>query len=98
MNKIITTFKDKVRIESVNLSVDEHCMAVKLYNENAKNIGDYSLNEVETEIVEIWSEDDDILENYDCRVLMKEALNNGGSVYTLKCGWQDIGEIVVYSK
>ena len=96
MNKIITTFKDKVRIESVNLSVDEHCMAVRLYNENAKNIGDYSLNEVETEIIEIWS--DDIFENYDCRVLMKEALIKGGSVYTLKCGWQDIGEIVVYSK
>ena len=98
MNQIITTFKDKVRIESVNLSVDEHCMAVRLYNENAKNIGDYSLNEVETKIIEMWSEDEDMLENYDGCVLMKEALNKGGSVYTLKCGWQDIGEIVVYSK
>lgn len=85
------------RFDFYGLTDEQEKIAKDLYLERDDTHTNYTLQEVETDKVEIWIEttDDD-----EYRDFLKDALDCGGDVYTLVDhlgdASQEIGEIVVY--
>ena len=72
-------------------------IAKKLYEENKRCIGSYTLESVDRETAMIWLEDTD---DEEYREFLEDALENGGEIFSLVDHLGDfsqpIGEMVVY--
>ena len=72
-------------------------IAKKLYEENKRRMGSYTLEEVSVEMAECWRDDTD---DDEYREFLEEAIENGAELYSLVDHLGDftqpIGEVAVY--
>lgn len=85
------------RIESYDLSDEQHEMVVEMVKNGSYSRHHYTLDKADKEMVEDWISDTDDVKYGE---FLKKALNDYGEVYTLTYYFGDfsqpIGEVVIY--
>ena len=99
--KRITTFGDTLRVESFDLSEEQHNIAVELVKENKRKVNGYTLEEADKEMANVWIADAHSEGNEDYAEFLRVALASNADLYTLTDHLGDfsqpIGEVAVYN-
>lgn len=92
--------KNDYRIETFDLSNEQNNIAVDMVRNNKRKVGDYTLEEVEDEMVNAWIENAHCEGEEDYAEFLRKALEEGAEILTLTehlGGFsQPIGEVAVY--
>lgn len=99
--KRIASLGNSYRVETYDLSEEQHDIAVEMVKENQRKNGSYTLNEVEDrEMVNVWIADAHSEGETEYAEFLREALAVGAELYTLTDHLgefsQPIGEVAVY--
>ena len=94
--KRVTTL-DGFRVETYDLSEEQHNLAVDMVKRGINANGNYTLEDVDADTLDIWIDD---AEDEDYKNFLANAQWNDAEIYTLD-DWlgdfyQTIGEVVVY--
>lgn len=100
MEKRKTTIADDLKVESFGLSDGLHEIAVDMVRNNKRKVGNYTLEEVDGEMANVWIADAHSEGEEDYAEMLSEAIAKGADIYTLTDHLGDfsqpIGEVVVY--
>lgn len=92
--------KNDYRIETFDLSNEQNNIAVDMVRNNKRKVGDYTLEEVDDEMVNVWIENAHSDGEEDYAEFLRKALEEGAEILTLTehlGGFsQPIGEVAVY--
>lgn len=98
--KRTTIVEGKVRVESFDLSREQHDMVVEMVKDDRIKKGNYTLEEVDGEMVNIWIADAHSEGEDDYAEFLRKALASSSDLYTLTDHLGDfkqpIGEVAVY--
>ena len=90
----------ETKVKSFDLSREQEEIAVRLYKENKKRIGSYTLEDVDGEMANIWISEAHANGEEDYAEFLREANANGAELYTLTDHLgefsQSIGEIAFW--
>ena len=90
-----------MRIETIDLSQEQKEIANDLYTNNKRQVGNYTLEEVDTEMVNVWIADAYSEGEEEYAAALQRAIADGAEIYTLNDhlgGFsQPIGEVIVYN-
>ena len=96
----ITTIVDGTTYKTFGLTKELHDIAVKFLTENKRKIDNYTLEELDSETVNVWIADAHAEGQEDFAEFLRSANAHNGTVYTLKSHVgdfsQSIGELAVY--
>ena len=92
---------DDCRIETFDLSQEQHDIAVEMVKKNQRKNGNYTLKEIEDrEMVNVWIADHFSVNNEEYAHFLQRALANDAELYTLTYYLGDfpqpISEVAVY--
>ena len=92
---------DDYRIETFDLSEEQHDIAVDMVKNNKRKVGNYTLEEVDSEMPNVWIADAHSEGDEDYAEFLREALAESAELYTLTDHLGDfsqpIGEVAIYS-
>ena len=95
-----TTTLEDFRVETFDLSEEQHNMAVEMVKNDEDWYGNYSLEDVDGEIANVWIADAHSDGNEEYAEFLREALAKRADLYTLTDHLGDfeqpIGEVAVY--
>ena len=88
------------RIETFDLSEEQHDIAVDMVKNNKRKVGNYTLEEVDSELPNVWIADAHSEGNEDYAEFLRKALAESAELYTLTDHLgkfsQPIGEVAVF--
>ena len=88
------------RIETFDLSEEQHDLAVGMVRNNKRKVGNYTLEEVDSEMVNVWIADAHSEGDEEYAEFLREALAVDAEILTLTDHLghfsQPIGEVAVY--
>ena len=88
------------KVETFDLSKEQHEIAVDLVKNNKRKVGSYTLEEVDDEMVNVWIADAHSEGNEDYAEFLRKALAESAELYTLTDHLgefsQPIGEVAVF--
>jgi len=89
-----------IRIESFDLSQEQHDMAIEMVMNDKHERGNYSLDETDKEIANVWISEAHADGNTDYAEFLRKAIAENAELYTLTDhlgGFsQQIGEVAVF--
>ena len=95
----ITSLGQAYRIETFDLSEEQHDIAVDMVKNNKRKVGNYTLEEVDSELPNVWIADAHSEGDEDYAEFLCEALAVGAEILTLTDHLGDfsqpIGEVAV---
>ena len=87
-------------IKSFDLSTEQHEIAVDMVNNNKRKVGNYTLEEVDADMLDSWIDNAKEEGNTEYENFLAEAQLNDAELYTLTDHLgefsQPIGEVAVY--
>lgn len=96
----IASFGNNYRIETFDLSEEQHDIAVDMARNNKRRVGNYTLEEVDSEMVNVWIADAHSEGEKEYAEFLREALAEDAEIYTLTDHLGDfsqpIGEVAVF--
>ena len=96
----IASLGNSYRVETYDLSEEQHDIAVDMARNNKRKVGSYTLEEVDGEMVNVWIADAHSEGETEYAEFLREALAESAEIYTLNDHLGDfsqpIGEVVVY--
>ena len=88
-------------IKSFDLSTEQHEIAVDMVNNNKRKVGNYTLEEVDADMLDSWIDNAKEEGNTEYENFLAEAQLNDAELYTLTDHLGDfsqpIGEVAVYN-
>ena len=98
--KRTTTLEDSCRVETYNLSEEQHNLVVDMIKEDADASGNYTLEDVDNEMANVWISDAHSEGETEYAEFLRNALAESADLYTLE-DWlgdfhQSIGEVAVF--
>ena len=94
------SFLENCRIESLNLSKEQHEIAVDMVKYNPYDLYEYDLKNVDSEMVNVWIADAHSEGDEEYAEFLRKALADGADLFTLvqNIGGfeQELGEIAIY--
>ena len=98
--KRITSLGNDYRVETFDLSEEQHDMAVEMVKHDWRGNGNYTLEEVDGEMANVWISDAHSEGNEEYAEFLREALAARADLYTLTDHLGDfsqpIGEVAIY--
>jgi hypothetical protein len=98
--KRITSLGNDYRVETFDLSEEQHDIAVEMVKGNQRKNGSYTLEEVDSEMVNVWIADAHSEGETEYAEFLREALASRADLYTLTDHLGDfsqpIGEVAIY--
>lgn len=98
--KRIASLGQTYRVETFDLSEEQHDIAVKMVKENQRKNGNYTLEEVDKEMVNVWIADAHSEGETEYAEFLREALAANAEIVTLTDHLgefsQPIGEVAIY--
>lgn len=95
----ITNFENYERVETFGLSEDQHNAAIELARSNKRKVGSYTLEEVDSEMVNVWIADAFSEGETEYAEWLQKVLAVSADLYTLTDHLgefsQPIGEVAV---
>ena len=92
-----TTYLENVgRVETYDLSTEQHDIAVDILGNNKRKVGSYTLEEVDDEMANVWIADAFSDEEEEYAHFLQKAIADGADLYTLKDELQSLGEVAIY--
>lgn len=96
-----TTYLENVgRVETYDLSTEQHDIAVDILGNNKRKVGSYTLEEVDDEMANVWIADAFSEGEEEYAHFLQKVIADGAELYTLKDHLGDfsqpIGEVAVY--
>lgn len=92
--------KNDYRIETFDLSNEQNNIAVDMVRNNKRKVGNYTLEDVDDEMVNTWIENAHSEGEEDYAEFLRKALEDGAEILTLTRHLgvfsQSIGEVAVY--
>ena len=89
------------RIETFDLSEEQHDIAVDMVNNNKRKVGSYTLEEVDSEMPNVWIADAHSEGEEEYAEFLREALAESAELYTLTDHLGDfsqpIGDVAVFN-
>ena len=96
----IASLGQAYRIETFDLSEEQHDIAVDMARHNKRRVGNYTLEEVDSEMVNVWIADAHSEGEEEYAEFLREALAVGAEILTLTDHLGDfsqpIGEVAVF--
>lgn len=96
----IASLGNSYRVETYDLSEEQHDISVDMARNNKRKVGNYTLEEVDEEMVNVWIADAHSEGETEYAEFLREALAVGAEIYTLNDNLggfsQPIGEVAVY--
>ena len=96
----IASLGNSYRVETYDLSEEQHDIAVDMARNNKRKVGSYTLEEVDGEMVNVWIADAHSEGEEEYAEFLREALAENAELYTLNDNLggfsQPIGEVAVY--
>lgn len=96
----ISSMDNDYRIETFDLSEEQHDIAVDMVSNNKRKVGSYTLEEVDGEMANVWIADAHSEGNEDYAEFLRKALAESAELYTLTDHLgefsQPIGEVAVF--
>lgn len=96
----IASLGNSYRVETYDLSEEQHDIAVDMARNNKRKVGNYTLEEVDGEMVNVWIADAHSEGETEYAEFLREALAVNAEIYTLNDHLGDfsqpIGEVAVY--
>ena len=96
----IASLGQTYRIETFDLSEEQHDIAVDMARNNKRRVGNYTLEEVDSEMVNVWIADAHSEGEEEYAEFLREALAEDAELYTLTDhlgdASQPIGEVAVW--
>lgn len=96
----IASLGNSYRVETYDLSEEQHDIAVDMARNNKRKVGNYTLEEVDGEMVNVWIADAHSEGETEYAEFLREALAVSAEIYTLNDNLggfsQPIGEVAVY--
>ena len=96
----IASLGQTYRIETFDLSEEQHDIAVDMARNNKRRVGNYTLEEVDSEMVNVWIADAHSEGEEEYAEFLREALAVDAELYTLTDHLGDfsqpIGEVAVW--
>jgi hypothetical protein len=96
----IASLGQTYRIETFDLSEEQHDIAVDMARNNKRRVGNYTLEEVDSEMVNVWIADAHSEGEEEYAEFLREALAADAEIYTLTDHLGDfsqpIGEVAVW--
>ena len=96
----ISSMGNSYRIETFDLSEEQHDLAVDMVRNNKRKVGNYTLEEVDSEMVNVWIADAHSEGDEEYAEFLREALAVDAEILTLTDHLGDfsqpIGEVAVY--
>ena len=98
--KKITELENGKRVETYDLSDEQHNMVVEMVKKDKQKNGNYTLNETDGEMANIWIADAHSEGNTEYAEFLRKALAESAELYTLTDHLgefsQPIGEVAVF--
>ena len=98
--KRITSLGNDYRVETFDLSEEQHDIAVEMVKGNQRKNGSYTLEEVDSEMVNVWIADAHSEGETEYAEFLRETLASRADLYTLTDHLGDfsqpIGEVAIY--
>ena len=98
--KRIANLDNSCRVETFDLSEQQHDIVVEMVRKNQRKNGNYTLEEVDGEMVNVWISDAHSEGETEYAEFLREALANDAEILTLTDHLGDfsqpIGEVAVY--
>lgn len=98
--KRTTIVENVVRVETFDLSREQHDMVVEMVKNDKEKNGNYTLEEVDGEMANVWISDAHAEGNEEYAEFLRKALASNADLYTLTDHLgkfsQPIGEVAVY--
>ena len=85
-----------MEIKSFNLNNEQHAIAEDMLKNNKREVGSYTLEEVDGEMANVWIADAHSEGDEEYAEFLRNALAKDAELYTLKDGWQESGEVAVF--
>jgi len=96
----ISSMGNSYRIETFDLSEEQHDLAVDMVRNNKRKVGNYTLEDVDSEMVNVWIADAHSEGDEEYAEFLREALAVDAEILTLTDHLGDfsqpIGEVAVY--
>jgi hypothetical protein len=96
----ISSLGQTYRIETFDLSEEQHDIAVDMVRNNKRRVGNYTLEEVDSEMVNVWIADAHSEGEEEYAEFLRESLSVDAEIYTLTDhlgdASQPIGEVAVW--
>lgn len=96
----IASLGNEYRIETYDLSEEQHDIAVDMVRNNKRRVGNYTLEEVDSEMVNVWIADAHSEGEEEYAEFLRESLSVDAEIYTLTDhlgdASQPIGEVAVW--
>lgn len=91
---------ENCRIETFGISSEQHEMVVEMVKSDKEKNGNYTLDETDTEVANVWIADAHSEGDTDYAEFLREAIANGADLYVLTDHVgefaQPLGDVVVY--
>ena len=92
-----TTYLENVgRVETYDLSTEQHDIAVDILGNNKRKVGSYTLEEVDGEMANVWIADAFSEGEEEYAHFLQKVIADGAELYTLKDELQSLGEVAIY--
>ena len=96
----IASLGNSYRVETYDLSEEQHDIAVEMVRENQRKNGNYTLEEVDSEMVNVWIADAHSEGEEEYAEFLRESLAVGAEILTLTDhlgeASQPIGEVAIW--
>ena len=96
----IASLGNSYRVETYDLSEEQHDIAVEMVRENQRKNGNYTLEEVDSEMVNVWIADAHSEGETEYAEFLRESLAVGAEILTLTDhlgdASQPIGEVAIW--
>jgi hypothetical protein len=93
----ISSMGNHYRIETFDLSEEQHDLVVEMVRNNPFDLMQYELKKVEDrEMVNVWIADAHSEGDEEYAEFLREALAVDAEIFTFKDEWQEIGEVAIY--
>lgn len=96
----IATLENSCRVETYDLSEEQHDMAVEMVKKNQRKNGNYTLESVDSEMVNVWIADAHSEGEEEYAEFLRESLAENAEILTLTDHLgntsQTIGEVAIW--
>ena len=87
---------DNCEVVSCGLTKELHDIAVEMVESDPFWLMQYDLDEVDTELANVWISDAHSEGNEEYAEFLRKAIANDANLYTLKDNLQELGEVAIY--
>jgi hypothetical protein len=87
---------DNCEVVSFNLTEEQHNIAAEMVRNDPFDLMQYDLDEVDTELANVWISDAHSEGNEEYAEFLRKAIANDANLYTLKDNLQELGEVAIY--